>query len=203
MGIPSQLSFLRRLKKRLLGSQQRKLLADSLLSDDFIQRTRSLERFEAMSRTPGPAMGSLKEDHVRRVDHPAIPAALERYDRVAALSGIEPRHPLMDKRLVEFSLAQPYTLNVYQGWSKYLLRCVGEGRVPDKIRWRIGNEENAWRFHDRFIDAKRQYLRSTVIENKQLLEGYIKPDRLLDPGDDDLMQLFGLICWLKRQGRQA
>ena len=203
MGIPSQLSFLRRAKKRLLGSQQQKLLADSLLSDDFILRTRSLERFEAMSGALDSARGSLKEDHVRRVDHPAIPAALERYDRVAALSGIEPRHPLMDKRLVEFSLAQPYTLNVYQGWSKYLLRRVGAGKVPNKIRWRIDKEENAWRFHERFINAKRQYLRSTVIENKQLIEGYIKQDRLLDPGDDDLMPLFGLICWLKRQGRQA
>ena len=104
-----------------------KTLVDSVLHDSIINRTFAsradiLGRLDKY-RTHGEGLcATLRQLHIRSVTHPNLVVGLERYDRVAAACSIEARHPLLDKRLVEFSVSLPWQQKVRGGWSKFLLR---------------------------------------------------------------------------------
>lgn len=70
----------------------------------------------------------------------ALTVGRERYDRVASASGIEPRDPFMDIRVVQFCLDLPPEQVERDGWRKMILRRAMDGLLPDKIRWRKGKE---------------------------------------------------------------
>ena len=54
----------------------------------------------------------IRLEHFVRLNSPFIPVALERYDRLASLCSIEPRHPLLDIRLLNFCLAIPFNQKI-------------------------------------------------------------------------------------------
>lgn len=51
-------------------------------------------------------------------------------------SAVEVRYPLLDKRLVEFSLAAPVELKIKNGYSRHLMRAGLDGVLPPEIQWR-------------------------------------------------------------------
>ncbi len=57
-------------------------------------------------------------------------------DRTAARFGIEARHPLLDRRLVEFAARVPPELHYRAGRGKLLLRRAMRGRLPAAVRER-------------------------------------------------------------------
>jgi asparagine synthase (glutamine-hydrolysing) len=115
------------------------VLAGSIISLDLAERTRVDERLRmlwslrdrATARTP-------RERQARELTHPQVAVALERYHRVASAFGIEARHPLFDRRLVELILSFPRDIKVRDGWSKWILRRAGEGFLPTSVLWRRG-----------------------------------------------------------------
>lgn len=70
----------------------------------------------------------------------------ERYDRVAAQSGIETRDPFMDVRVVALALRLPEAQIGGHGWHKLILRRATARLLPDPVRWRIGKEHLGGRF---------------------------------------------------------
>ena len=62
----------------------------------------------------------------------------ERYDRVAASAGVEPRDPFLDTRLLKFCLALPSDQLLRDGRRKHIMRNAMAGLVSDKIRWNRG-----------------------------------------------------------------
>ena len=146
--------------------------------------------------------------HKSNILHPGITVAIERYERVAALCSIEPRHPLLDKRLVEFSLGLPWEQKVRHGWSKFMLRRVGAGALPEAVVWNRGwGDLLGWPVTRIWM---QQYLKHMVkvIKNQQpLLEGYMDSSRVkqvifhklnLDRYDDALnfWNCYSLANWL-------
>jgi asparagine synthase (glutamine-hydrolysing) len=63
---------------------------------------------------------------------------LQRVDRVAGVSGLEPRLPFLDVDLVELGLALParWKLAHADRGEKWLLRTAFEGWLPDELLWR-------------------------------------------------------------------
>jgi asparagine synthase (glutamine-hydrolysing) len=55
---------------------------------------------------------------------------LGKVDRATMASGLEARPPLLDHRLVEFALRLPKSLKVRNGTGKWILKRIGEHRVP-------------------------------------------------------------------------
>jgi asparagine synthase (glutamine-hydrolysing) len=55
-------------------------------------------------------------------------------DVTAAEYGLEPRHPFMDRRLVEFLVSVPPHLKFRHGYNKRLLRRAMKGILPEKVR---------------------------------------------------------------------
>ena len=82
--------------------------------------------------------------HISALQHPYLTVGIERYSRIASLCGIEPRHPLLDKRLVDFMTAIPWNQKFRSGWNKYLLRKSSEPTLPQEVCWRKGWEHLGW-----------------------------------------------------------
>lgn len=196
IGLPSSFTFLQQLKRRLVAAADP--LKGSLISVSFAHEQRVHERMTAASQALYGVGRSLQQQHATNVNHPAIGAAAERYDRVGGMFGVSPCHPLMDKRLVEFSLSIPREQKTHQGWSKYHLRRIGDGLIPGEVSWRVGRDENAWRFMDLMTDVYRNEMTEAIRDERDLLEPYIAADTLNRLCDDDLLELYGLLCWLRR-----
>jgi len=69
-----------------------------------------------------------------RLSTPAI-HQMDNYARFAY--GIEIRHPFLDRRIIEFALALPYTEKDSMGISKLVLRDAMKGVLPESIRTRL------------------------------------------------------------------
>jgi len=91
------------------------------------------------------------EDRRAFVTHPYVTVARERYDRVAAPLGIEPRDPFLDRRLLEFCLSLPADQIERDGWPKIILRRAMAGLLPDAVRWRVGKQHLGWRFQEALV----------------------------------------------------
>ena len=72
---------------------------------------------------------------------------LERYHRLSSLYGVEPRHPFMDRRLVEFCAWLPLELRLRDGYPKWALRKAMSQRLPGQLAWRRGKEHLGWQFN--------------------------------------------------------
>lgn len=83
---------------------------------------------------------SLGRDHRTSVASPLSTAGIERYSRVAAAWGVEPRHPFLDVDLVEFAPWMPPHLLLKQGYPKWALREAMAGLLPADVAWRRGKE---------------------------------------------------------------
>lgn len=59
--------------------------------------------------------------------------SIELSDRLAFGSGIEYRHPLLDRRIIDYAYAVPQELHLRQGLTKNLLRKAMQNHVPDPI----------------------------------------------------------------------
>lgn len=90
--------------------------------------------------------------HLRAILHPNLVAARERYDRVAAVNGIEPRDPFLDLRVISFCLSLPREQRQRDGWPKWILRKAMEAQLPDTIRWRRGKQHLGYLFLASIID---------------------------------------------------
>jgi asparagine synthase (glutamine-hydrolysing) len=57
-------------------------------------------------------------------------------DRSSMAFSLEARVPLLDHRLVEYGISLPDHLKVHHGWSKFAIREVMRGVLPDAVRQR-------------------------------------------------------------------
>jgi asparagine synthase (glutamine-hydrolysing) len=140
---------LRNLKYKLGSAlRYRRHLDGKVISMDFSHRvdlTARLLEYDKNTRFVGLAGGISKwQQHAVQV--PYLTVGIERYERLASYGGVEVRHPLLDKRLLEFSNCLPLQQKVRDGWSKFMLRSVASKTLPSFVAWREGWEELGWKF---------------------------------------------------------
>lgn len=113
----------------------------------------------------GPRRGDGPASVRRRMfDDGFAAAALERYDRTAAMSSIEARSPFMDRRLVEFCLTLPAQQFVSGGWTKSVLRRSMVDRLPTDVLWNRKKPDLGWSFTTKWLDIDpEEFLRSLSI----------------------------------------
>lgn len=78
---------------------------------------------------------SAKKDHYNTITQETL-APVELIDNIASNFSIEPRHPFLDKRLIEFCYSIPDEMKFKFGWSRYILRIGLNGVIPVEIQWR-------------------------------------------------------------------
>ncbi len=123
-----------------------------------------------------------QQTQARRMLHPFIIVARERYDRVAGAIGIEPRDPFLDVRVLEFCLTLPPEQLHGKGWAKFIMRRAMAGRLPDSVRWKLGRDHVGLRFVEIFHGTGPKVLDDTISSS---LARYIRnaPD-----GDDSALR---------------
>jgi len=95
-----------------------------------------------------------------------LPALLRYEDKNSMHFSIETRLPFLDYRLVECSLALKSKYKINKGWTKFSIRKVADGLLPDSITWR----KNKYGFEPPINDW---------LSNKQLFIDEIQKSTLL------------------------
>ncbi len=129
--------WLRKVKQIVRGQRSlfNHLVKDSLINLDFAQHINLIGRYKTMEKNLSlDAVDTLRQYHANTIVAPYVTVALERYDRVASMFSIESRHPLYDKRLVEFCLALPWQQLVQKGVQKRILRRAMSTILPKEVR---------------------------------------------------------------------
>jgi len=103
-----------------------------------------------------------------------LPQLLRMEDRSSMAFSLEARVPLLDHPLVEYGVGLPDDLKVRDGWSKYAIRQVMQGTMPDSVRLRTA--KLGFAAPDRRWLAKE--LRPRVGE---IMTGGLRCARFIDP----------------------
>jgi asparagine synthetase B (glutamine-hydrolysing) len=207
---------LRRWRRYLLTkSQIKKILGNNLqgtpINRDFAREVDVESRLAQLAAHT--ALGfhsSLREKHVQNIMHPYLTNALERYDRVAAICTVEPRHPLLDKRLVEHSVSLPWDQKVRHGWSKFIIRRAGESLLPGEVVWRRGWDDIGWLFTSALIQKRSAWMAKQIRQQQALLSRYVDQKMLkyiakeceviaLSEHEVSIWRVFQLANWLQHQ----
>lgn len=101
-------------------------------------------------------------------------------DRVATAFSMDSRQPFLDKDLVEYSLKIEDGAKIYNGFTKYILREVMQGIMPEPVRIRVDKKgfsvpENQWFCSEKFQTYIMNILQSDSFNQR----GFIKPDKAI------------------------
>lgn len=170
-------------------------------------------RRRATAGTPGPA--GFHSVHARalyeeaRSSHHVI--CLEWDNKAAAMHGLEPAFPFLDRDLLAFLMAIPGDVQTWRGVPKGLLREGLRGVLPDAIRERTWKADFTHLVNDGValdFERVRQYLKA---DGMAVRLGYLSADTLGEEFDRlrdrvrgescetawDLSDLYGLELWLQ------
>ncbi len=205
-------SIARRLRhKYLRKSLLNKAIQETIINREFARKINLNERLSRLRAYGSEGIGStLRERHIKTISHPYLTVGVERYHRVAAICGVEPRHPLLDKRVVEFMVSLPWDQKVRFGWNKFLLRKVSEDVLPPEVCWRQGWEHIGWGFESKWLAVNFDEI-STVIKkmversrdeiNNSCINDNLKvyTNRKGPENETYLLDAFHLANWFGRQ----
>ena len=174
----------------------RKLRQDSRISNEFADRVQLRKRFCIYRRD----MRETRIGKAAGVPHTIMTAAyitagIERYNRIASFHGVEPRHPFLDKDLIELHMWLPLSLRLHDGHHKWVLRAAMQDLLPHAVAWRRGKEHLGYLFNKRFWRSWVAYSTpSTALKTIINLNG-VAP---AEPPSDSLLTT----AWLERRTRQ-
>jgi asparagine synthase (glutamine-hydrolysing) len=200
----------RRLRGRPPAAQLRTNIEKSLISADFARRIRLGERLEALAalRPPTPP-ADLTGEAVQAVAHPYLTVGVERYGRTAAALGLEPRHPFLDRRLVELCVALPGGQKLKNGWPKAVLRRAMSGTLPEAVLQRRGKGHLGPEFTAAVAAAERARISHILEVDAGLLTPYLDMGKVRAGGDRCfanrvlhppwVLEAAHLAQWLRRQ----
>lgn len=193
-----------------LGGSTRRNVRDSLIAPDFARRIDLRGRLATLASHDSHDRSDLRAEALATLDRPSVTIALERYQRIGAAHGVQPRHPFTDRRLLELCVHLPDRQRFDRGWSKAVLRRSMQGRLPDAVCWRMGKQHLGWELTRRLMTPDLAALTARLTEQWDLLAPYVdraKLDRALaavgHPGDDEAAQVVcqaaALANWLTRR----
>ena len=102
-----------------------RFVAEDLLADRDRQELRTLLDPPSLEQLQYNELTATQLPHIVRLD-----------DRLYMSASIESRIPFMDYRFVELSCRIPPAYKIKNGYTKYLMRRVFDGRMPSQVTWR-------------------------------------------------------------------
>ncbi|MCX2980783.1 asparagine synthetase B [Halieaceae bacterium IMCC14734] len=206
---PALRSLWRKLKTHPSVEQ---LIEGTILNRQFASDTALPERLETMRlNQPVKMLKSLRCANAAEISQPWLTVALERYERIAARHGVEPRHPYCDKRFVEFCLTLPAAQRDYQGWPKITLRRAMQGKLPEASLWQADGEHLGWSFTQARLAQYRPLIESVLLGDMDDMADYLDIDKVIKaargtlsgtPAPDQETFTWQALCltlWVRRQ----
>jgi asparagine synthase (glutamine-hydrolysing) len=203
--------WMRRLKAKVLARDEKDPLDDTIINRDFAKDIRISERLaEFRSLYDGSQNWSQVEAHQKAVVHPFLAVGVERYERVAAQSSLEARHPLLDVRLVEFCLGIPWQLKTHRGWTKNIMRLAMRPYLPSSVVWRTDKDHLGFYFTLNRLRGQSEIYQQLLQDEWQRLCAYVDEAKLRQAYDgyfgkgdqksaEPLWQAISLAFWLKNE----
>ena len=198
--LPAPLRAARR--EAVARREYRRLLAGSLLDEGAAEALELKQRFLDAARVA--ATCRTAPDH-SVMDSPDIHAAVDRYGRVAARHGVEPRHPFLDRELVELHRRIPAALMNRDGWNKWPLRQAMAGLLPTAVAWAPPHPHLGLSFNHRVMGPLLEAKHPAVGDARNPLDrgkaaaALLKWRRQADPGAfGALLDAWLVGFWLQR-----
>ena len=133
-----------------------------------------------------------------------ITAAIERYNRVASFHGIEPRHPFLDRRVIELHAWLPVALRLREGRYKWALRAAMRDLLPADVAWRRGREHLGYLFNRAVARTRPPEALATgscLPADAIAMQRYLANEAASQLGPDPLEAVAStrrVICWARR-----
>lgn len=124
--------------------------------------------------------GDLLSLQISEISRFQLPQLLKYEDRNSMAWSVEARVPFVDHEVVESALTLKHDDKIRNGYSKFALRCVMNGKMPDSITWRrnkIGFEAPT-----NWLTGERPWKADVIGESKILKEmglNFLPDDNLL------------------------
>jgi len=206
-----------RMRLRPLRRRQhwKHVLADSFINPQFAARIHLDDRLEVLNETFRVRQALDRDsDNAGTIDHPYIVCGVERYERVAAASSVESRHPFLDRRVVEHCMRLPDSQKIRDGWPKSILRRAMAGILPQEICWRRGKGHLSSHLTAAYLRPIYPQIRNAIYAARDNLEPYVRLDALQDSvntyeknSDAEalwrLYEIAHLANWLNQQTRMG
>ena len=198
--------FLRDLKQRLVLLAQNSVVALGLrnLKPQFARAVSLPTRRKHYHEHIRTRSSTDRGYRLRSVNHPHLVAARERYDRIAAACGVEPRDPFMDIRLIRFCLSLPPSQLQRDGWPKFILRNSVATLLPDAVRWRRGKMHLGPQFTASLVNYLPKGAKDSA-ELNQCLSPFASKrfkKRLTSMDSGDFFGQVVLAAWLRRHSTE-
>jgi asparagine synthase (glutamine-hydrolysing) len=205
--------WLRQVRHNFRRNVLRRSVNDISINTDFARRIGLQHRLDALSRH-SPIVNTLAEEHTNCINHPYSVVAFERYDRVASTYSVEPRHPLFDKRVVEFCVSLPWHQKRYCGWTKVVLRRAMDSDLPREVLWRRGREHLGWDFICCWLALEHKLLEEALAGDLRELAEYLNVENVrtayrrylsggkLEDDEEMLWRAVTLFFWLRRNSKR-
>jgi asparagine synthase (glutamine-hydrolysing) len=106
---------------------------------------------------------------------------LEEWASRGAAVALEPRYPLLDRRLIEFCVRVPPGQHVRGGHGRSLIRRAMEGVAPSEVQWRTTKEPFTPDYHRRVLSAKQRlvdFLMKAGEEDKDIAWEYVSRTKI-------------------------
>jgi asparagine synthase (glutamine-hydrolysing) len=137
-------------------------------------RTQKLKELDNKIEDIGRFM-SIQERQIADLMKYSVPALTHYEDRMSMAYSREIRLPFLDYRLVELALSLPHNLKMKKGWTKWILRKIIDGKLPDSIVWRkdkkgFNTPQEQW-FRDDLKDTiDKMFNEDLLVEKYELME---------------------------------
>jgi asparagine synthase (glutamine-hydrolysing) len=196
------------LRQRIRRRRTRSVVDNALVKDEFAERMKTSRRFAARSRATWIIAQDLGRLHSWSFTSGTLPFFFEHTGRMAAMKGVETRHPFSDRRFIEFALSLPLRMKTYGPMPKRVIRSGMNGILPELVRSRLQFAHPGGSFMTALVAGREKSLQPS--EFKHLLaplEGYVNVNQLeadraswLSGNNSDgysLWQILNLALWLK------
>ena len=168
-------SWQRQLRTNL---QARQFIRSSLISPDFAARVNLADR---LRRYADARVGSLYDEashSVTRIEQIYTTCGMERYRRVGAWHGVDPRHPFADRRVLELCVNLPDAERMSDGWSKFVLRRAMQSRLPAGVCWRADKQHLGLRLIGNLVRGEVDTVQPRLTAYRSVLSSFMNMNKL-------------------------
>jgi len=150
---------------------------------------------------------SRRRHHLGMLNHYHLQERCEAWSINGWYKGIEYRYPLLDRRIIEYLISVPSELLCRDGFTRPILRTIGEGIVPDEIRLKRSKVDPVYRdfIEQMYVDAGCNFIGEIELWRSNRDLGFIDFDLLeedfnlwkKDSSAFDGRQLFRVVVYIK------
>jgi asparagine synthase (glutamine-hydrolysing) len=179
----------------------------SIINNEFERRLNLKEHLKEVELIPFKEANNSKKTHHYFLTLATHQYIFEMMDKYAGALNIEPRHPMMDKRLLEYCYSIPTEIKFNNGWDRLLARIGLAEVLPKEVQWRIRKFDFFPVFERNLLLFEKENIDDLINERK--ICPYVDSDEIYkiysrykngsnDADPIDLWKIIILSMWLKK-----